>query len=81
MAKLTSCSDGLCGALDCPRCRPAASTCIGCEACDAETQLGIADARGWLTCRGCGGLFCENCVADLFERGQNFCETCYDEER
>ena len=77
--KFQRCSDGLCGALDCPRCAPGCDeevTCTGCvatiAACDIENE--------WTACRLCGDRFCENCfdAGLLVNIGGECCFVCED---
>lgn len=55
-----SCTDGLCGALDCPKCTPGCDALITCEGCAAEIYTCDAPTE-WTRCHLCSGLFCENC--------------------
>lgn len=65
MKRLTNCSDGLCGALDCPRCNAGCDDIKTCARCGAEQYVCYMHE-----CNGCCEVcLCENCADEL-------CDTC-----
>lgn len=70
-----SCSDGLCGAEDCPRCRPGCDAVV-CASCgDTASSAGEG---GFTACESCGVWLCHQCAIDY--AGEVLCTSCYNEE-
>ena len=74
---MTRCSDGLCGALDCPRCHPELQAEVPCCVCDGYVPLYRMTDRN---CDNCGGEVCEGCADELIndETGV-YCPECWKE--
>lgn len=68
MERLISCRDGLCGAIDCPRCRPGCDDIEICSCCGVEEYVCYM-----YECSGCGEVrLCEHCADKL-------CNDCNDQ--
>jgi len=63
MKPLQRCSDGLCGATDCPRCtRGCDDWTVECDACGDVEYVCHAGERGWAGVDDAGGpIFCPTC--------------------
>lgn len=59
MARLVSCSDGICGATDCPRCFPMCNEPFECPGCGQTVRQDDV-----LTCQSCGNDYCADCLTD-----------------
>ena len=59
MKPLQRCSDGRCGASDCPRCSHGCDDIVECDACGATEYVCYADERGWTSSDGTA--YCPEC--------------------
>ena len=69
MNRLISCRDGLCGAIDCPRCNPGCDAIYNCANCGAEVYScylhECESCCELLLCEDCAGQLCNACKEQM----------------